>query len=114
MEIKLRKNLNGLKDVGNTWWERMSAGLTSMCFTSSQSDPCVWMKKDVMILSYVDDCLMFSKDKRNTKETFINMRSQGYVFTDEGSIEYSLRTQIEYNDDGSITMSQPHLLKRII
>jgi len=36
------------------------------------------------------------------------------VFTDEGLIEQYLRIQIENNSDGSITMSQPFLLKRII
>ena len=39
--LKLRKNLCGLQDTERTWYENLLASLSSMCFTSSQSDPCV-------------------------------------------------------------------------
>ena len=34
-------------------------------FFQYQVDPCVWYRKDMVLLFYVDDCLMFSisKDK---------------------------------------------------
>ena len=114
MVLKLKKNLYGLKNAGRTWWEHLSSGLSSLGFVPSESDPCVWIKNDVIIVSYVDDCLVFSNDKRKIKETLDKLKNQGFVFTDEGSIEQYLGIQIENNSDGSITMSQPFLLKRII
>ena len=114
MVLKLNKNSCGSKDAGRTWWKHLSSGISLMVFTPSESDPCVWMKNDVIIVSYVDDCLIFSNDKRKIKETLLNLRSKGFVFTDEGSIEQYLGIQIENNSVGSINMSQPFLLKRII
>ena len=67
-----------------------------------------------MIVRYLDDCSVLSKDKRKIKETLINRRSQGCVFKDEGSIEQHLGIKIEDNDGGPITISQLRLIKRII
>ena len=59
MVLKLKKNLCGLKDGGRTWWEHSSSGLSALGFVPSESDPCVWIKNDAIIVSYVDDCLIF-------------------------------------------------------
>ena len=41
----------------------LSEGITSpeLKFKSSSIDPCVFLRKDAIILTWVDDCLIFSK-----------------------------------------------------
>ena len=71
------------------------------------------MKKDVIIASYVDGCLIFSKDKKKIRDAPYQLALSSF-FIDEGSIEQCLGMQIDENNDGSITMHRPYLLKRII
>ena len=59
--LKLKKNLYGLKDARRTWWQYLSEGLVEMGFTQCQTDQCVFLKDDVIILIYVDDCCIISK-----------------------------------------------------
>ena len=46
-------------------FEKLREGLESRGFVQSQMGPCVWYIEDMVLLFYVDDCLMFipSKDK---------------------------------------------------
>ena len=65
--IRLDKNLYDLKDSGLTLFEKLKEGLEATGFVKSQVDPCVCYKEEMVILFYVDHCLMFSpyKDKSN-------------------------------------------------
>ena len=72
------------------------------------------MKDDFIIVSYVEDYLIFSKNKQRIKYTLIHLRSLGFVFTGKGFVDQYLGIQIKNNDDSSITISRPFLLRRII
>ena len=62
--LKLEKNLYGLKNAACNWFEMLSKGLTGpkLRFKSSEVDPCVFFRKNAIILTYVDDCIIFSKE----------------------------------------------------
>ena len=62
--LKLKKNLYGLKDAAHNWFQMLSKGLTGskLGFKPSSIDPCVFLRKDAIMLTWVDDCLIFSKD----------------------------------------------------
>eukprot|EP00957_Ditylum_brightwellii_P136911 10441498-Ditylum_brightwellii.AAC.1 len=61
--LKLKKNLYRLKDVGRTWWEYLSAGLDKMGFKQYIANQCVWKKDAIVIIVYVDDCLVFANNR---------------------------------------------------
>ena len=61
--IKLQKNLYGLKQAGHNWFEKLSGSLGNLSINPSKVDPCVFIGKYVIVLVYVDDCLIFSRDK---------------------------------------------------
>jgi hypothetical protein len=56
----LLKSLYGLKQASSNWYACLKQGLEDSGFKESQSDPCVFMRKDMIILVYVDDCILVS------------------------------------------------------
>ena len=60
--LKLDKNLYGLKNAAHNWFQMLSKGFHKLGFKSSEIDPCVFLRKDAIILTWVDDCIIFSKD----------------------------------------------------
>ena len=67
--LMLKKNLYGLSDAGKIWWEHLSEGLIDHGFHQTETDQCVLIKDDVIILIYVDDCIILSKNKQSITET---------------------------------------------
>ena len=73
--------------------------------------------KDIIVLTYVDDCIILSRDKF-TMEKFVDSLKHGpenFDFTDEGDLSKYLGIDIEKlpSKDG-FTMTQPFLIERII
>ena len=110
--LKLKKNLYGLKDAGRTWWQHLSEGLIEMGFTQCQTDQCVFLKDDVIILIYVDDCCIISKNEKVITDTLNQLRKR-YTITDEGEMEEYLGIKLEHMGN-KIRMSQPLLINRIV
>ena len=112
--LKLRKNLYGLKDAGRTWWECLAEGLKDLGFRSTDNDQCVWKKKGIIVIVYVDDCLIFGRSEKDVKKVSDEI-GRKFVITDEGeTIQEYLGVKITHNDDGSFRMYQPYLIERII
>ena len=72
-KMKLLQNLYGLKDAGATWFNHLKTGLLKRGFTQSQVDPCLFFKKDLILITYVDDCILISPH-----EHLINDMGSGY------------------------------------
>ena len=66
-----------------------------------------------MILVYVDDCLIFSKDQKLTEETYQSLKKD-FDLTDEGSIDKYLGIDIKRQKNGTIHLTQPNLQNRIV
>jgi hypothetical protein len=60
--LKLNKSLYGLKQAGYNWFEKLKEGLITRDFIQSQVDKCVFFRKDCIILTYVDDCIILGKN----------------------------------------------------
>ena len=114
MVLLLLKNLYGLKDAGLTWYEHLTSGLTNIGFTPTRSDPCVFTRDKNIIIMYVDDCVIISHSEGEASQIMEEIKNQGLKLTDEGTMETYLGIQIDKQEDGSFTMSQPFLLDRII
>ena len=112
--LKLLKNLYGLKDAGLTWYEHLTKGLNDMGFVPTQSDPCIYVKGSNIIIIYVDDCCIMSRNEEEAMKIYRDLESHGFRVTDEGTMEVYLGLQIDSHDDNSFTVSQPFLVDRII
>ena len=87
--LKLNKSLYGLKQGSLNWHNKLKDALINRGFVESISDPCLFISKDMIILVYVDDCILISKDDIAIPK-FIKSLEDGvenFVVTDEGSLE---------------------------
>jgi hypothetical protein len=90
MGIKTKKNLNGLVQASRNWFLKLSAIYERLGFKQSKSDPCIFLRKDMIIVIYTNDCLLYARD---TKE-----------------IEYFLKT---LRDDYKLTLNDPDPIDKI-
>ena len=58
--LKLKKSLYGLKQASLNWFEKLKQGLVDRGFTPSKIDPCLYLKDDMVLLTYVDNCIIIS------------------------------------------------------
>ena len=115
--LKLNKCLYGLKKSSFNWHNRLKGILLGKGFVESVSDPCVHISRDKIILVYVDDCILISKDKAPMQKFIQSLQNgtEDFVFTDEGTLENYLGVCIDKQDDGKdFSIAQPFLIERII
>ena len=84
-KLKLIKNLHGLKDARANWFEHLKKGLKERNFEQSKVDPCLFHKKDLILVIYIDDCIMFTPKPHLVDEFIIDMKND-YHLEDEGDI----------------------------
>ena len=82
--LYLLKNLYGLKQASKTYFEFLCGHLQAhpIGMGLSRVDPCVCYKEDIILIMYVDDCLIFSKSKKLTDE-LIDQLKEKFTLTDE-------------------------------
>ena len=74
------------------------------------------MKKDMIVLTYVDDCILIST-KREMLDRFTDSLKNGiekFEFTDEGPLDKYLGVEIEKLDRNEFILRQPHLIQRTL
>jgi hypothetical protein len=111
--IKLKKNLYSCKQVARNWFKHLDQGLKDHGFHQSQIDPCLYMKKDCIMVMYMDDCLIFAPND-GIIDDLISSLSKTYALEDQGDAHDYLGIRIERSKStGHITMSQPGLIESI-
>ena len=61
--ISLKYSLYGLKQSSANLYDYLEKGLERRGFRESKADPCVFMKKGMIILTYLDDCILIVNNK---------------------------------------------------
>ena len=124
--LKLKCNFYGLADANLTWFEHCRKGLQNRGFIPSNIDPCLFYKEGMILLIYVDDCIVFAKSRKLLDDFIASMKrpdpksnkkypypDNGFDFTTEDNVEKFLGVEISKSKD-HITIRQPHLIERII
>ena len=83
--LKLLQNLYGLKDAGATWFNHLTKELTTMGFKQGLVDPCLFFRNGIVLVIYVDDCLIFTPEKHRA-DAFIKELEKRFTIEDEGDI----------------------------
>ena len=81
-------------------------------FIQSSADPCAFYKKGIIVLFYVDDCLLFAQEQKDIDELIVSLQ-QDFNCTDKGEADRYLGVKIK-SEDRKMTLKQPQLIKRII
>ncbi len=114
--LKLNKSLYGLKQAGFNWFEKLKEGLTARDFVQSQVDKCVFLRKDCIVLTYVNDCIIIGKDMATVDLviSLLKCGNENFDLVDQGSIDKYLGLLIRDIDSTTFEMSQPFLIRRIL
>ena len=80
----------------------------------STVDPCIWYRENIILIIYVDDCLMFSRKKYLTDE-FIKQLEADFTLKKEGDVNTYIGAQAQLNKkNNTIELKQPFFIQRII
>jgi hypothetical protein len=112
--LRLNKSIYGLSVAPKLWYEHLFKALKEDGFTVSKLDPCLLLKKDMMLVVYVDDVGISAKRKEDVDEMVSRLRKKGFELTREGSFSEFLGIKFEKLADGSINMTQKGLINKII
>ena len=112
--LRLKKSLYGLTAAPRLWYELLLKSLLEEGFVQSKIDPCLLLRKDMMIVFYVDDAGIAAKSKDTVDKLVARLREKGFELTQEGSFSEFLGIKFDNLPDGSIHMTQKGLIKKII
>ena len=116
---KLKKSLYGLaQSPRNFFLHTKNQLITKLGFTQTDADPCLFVSDDVICLIYVDDALLFYKDKEAVEKLMKRMKEEEIQFREEEDVAGFLGVHIERkdgdNDEKEIHLTQKGLTERII
>ena len=74
--MELKKMLYGLHRTGLNWYETLHEHLISIGFKQSLQDPGCFMRDNLVLLCYVDDCLIFCKDEAKIKQVVEDLKQK--------------------------------------
>ena len=61
MVLRLKKSLYGQAEAPRLWYEKLKAGLEDKSFRTLQIDPFLFISEMVIVVAYVNDCLILKK-----------------------------------------------------
>ena len=96
---KLNKSLYGLKQASLNWYEKLWEGLIARDFFPSGIDPCFYLKYGMMILTYVEDCIISGTCMKDIDYFIFSMQhgSEIFILTNEGDVNKFLEIEITQN-----------------
>jgi hypothetical protein len=122
--LRLDNNLYGQKQAGRIWNTFMHDGLIARGFKQSKVDMCVYYRGQVVFLVYVDDGIFIAPNQRLIQQAYDDLgieaidekgvHHRAFRVTDEGDLADYLGVKIEQLPNGTIKLSQPHLIQQIL
>jgi hypothetical protein len=112
--LKLKRNLYSLVQASQNWFLKLSAIYEIIGFKQSQFDPCLFLRKCMIIVLYSDDCLLYARDTTDI-DTFVKTLRDDYKITlnDPYPIDDFLGIHFSHQDNGELHMSQMGLIDAV-
>jgi len=110
--VRLNKALNGLKQAPRLWHEDINSFVLSLDFRQSNADPNLYIRRDVLLLLYVEDILIFHTDDSAGEEVKKALKDK-YKMSDLRPATKLLGLEIDRDEDG-ITLSQQAYIEMIL
>ncbi len=80
--LKLEKNIYGQKQAGHMWNSFLVYKLTSIGFTTSLIDDCIFFLDDIIVMVYIDDGIFVHKDDLQLQEVIKEIQDLGHNIED--------------------------------
>jgi hypothetical protein len=112
--LKLKQNLYGLVQASRTWFLKLSAIYKRLGFKQSTCDPCLFLRKDMIIVLYTDDCLLYARDTTDI-DKFVKTLRDDYKLTlnDPYHIDDFLGIRFSHQYNGELHMSQTGIIEAV-
>ena len=113
--MKLNKSLYGLVQAPLTWYDRLKKELERLGFEPSERDPCLFYRKDMIALVYVDDVVFFGKDIEKMDEVIQKCQDDGYPLTKEDDLFHFLGIDVKQDPETKkVTLTQLVLIENVL
>ena len=117
--LKLNRSLCGLVQAPLCWHDLLSAALESHGLKQSAHDPCMFMGKDIIVLTCVDDCLFFAKDSAAIDHLIADLQAgssahKALNLTVEDDICAFLGVEFKSHPNGELELTQCGLIDKIL
>ena len=112
--LKVKRNIYGACDAGRIWFTHLKGKLEGIGFKQSNVDECVFYRGKVMYLLYTDDSILAGANEKEVDRAIEDIKRAGLDITVEGDIQDFLGIHIKKGKDGTMELSQPHLIDQII
>lgn len=111
---RLNKALYGLRQAGRQWYARLDARLKELGMTLTHADPCVYIDKNksVLLLTYVDDIVIASRDGALINRLKDEL-AKVFAVKDLGDIKYCLGIEVLRSGE-EIHLSQTEYIRDIL
>ena len=111
--LRLRRSLYGLRQAPRSFFTFLSKRLIRQGLRQSPLDPCLFIQKDLIVIVYIDDLLVYSKTTAAFDSFLHNMQNEDIALRREGTAEGYLGVDIA-TDGNRITLTQTGLAKRVV
>jgi hypothetical protein len=113
--LRLCRSLYGLSIAPKLWYEHLFAFFINDGFKQCDEDKCLLIKREMLIISYVDDCGISSRNKQDVDDLLDRLKQANFTLTREGSFSEFLGIKFEKDPvTKSISLTQQGLIKKII
>lgn len=119
--LKLKKSVYGIHQGPYNFFTHLQDGLLERGWKQSTFEPCLFTKDNVVLLCYVDDCLLFSPTASNIDTVVDEMKQlkqkhwkRKFDLEYEEDVAGFLGISVNYKEDGSIELLQTGLIDRIL
>ncbi|KAI2507905.1 hypothetical protein MHU86_6563 [Fragilaria crotonensis] len=112
----IHRNIYGQKQAGRVWNKFLVDKLINdLGFKQSKVDECVFYRGKTLYVLYTDDSLLAGPDKDEIDRVIEDLKNKARLaITVEGDLADFLGVNIERKDDGTIHLTQPHLIGQIL
>ena len=113
--IRVKTSLYGERRAANLWYKKIAKTLVDdMNFEVSSMDPCLFIRKDCILVLYVDDAILMARNETALSSILQDLKNHGYDFSRDGDFNSYLGVQIDKLANGAMKMSQPHLARTLL
>ncbi len=117
--LLMKKNIYGQKQAGRMWNNFLREGLEARGFQRSKVDMCLYYRGKVSLLIYTDDGIFIGPTQGDIDAAYADLTSpapghKAFKMTDKGDLSDYLGVKVERLANGTIKLSQPHLIKQIL
>eukprot|EP00956_Cyclotella_meneghiniana_P035535 scaffold115810_cov49-Cyclotella_meneghiniana.AAC.1 len=112
--LKLKRALYGLKQSPRHFFKYLSSHLEKHHLKQSEFDPCLFIGTDIIVIMYVDDLLIYSRNRDSIDSLISTLQDDGIKLREEGEAEGFLGVDIKRTKSGVSLTQTDGLIKRII